>query len=205
MQTLSKETKNSDFDGKMIVFTAPSGAGKTTLVRHILSNYPDIDFSVSATTRERREKEKEGVHYYFTNLESFRSKIENEEFVEWEEVYANQFYGTLKSEINRLWKNEKHIIFDIDVVGALDIKKEYGAKCLTVFIKPPSFEVLQERLKNRNTESSESFAKRIKKVKEELTYENKFDIVLVNDLLEVAKKEAELIAESFLGIKHKED
>lgn len=184
----------------MFVFTAPSGAGKTTIVRHLLSHYDFMDFSVSATTREKRPHEMDGRDYYFISPEEFRKKVQQEEFIEWEEVYDDQFYGTLKSEVDRLWKEEKHIVFDIDVRGATSIKNLYGEKCLATFIKPPSLDILIKRLIDRNTESAESLRKRISRVKREMGYENNFDKILVNDLLQVAKKEAEFIVEEFLNL-----
>lgn len=185
---------------KMLVFTAPSGAGKTTIVRHLLSSFDSLDFSVSATNRKKRSKEVEGKDYYFLSTETFKEKIKNDEFVEWEEVYDDQFYGTLKSEIDRLWSIGKHIVFDIDVRGATNIKKLYGEQCLAVFIKPPSLEVLISRLKKRETETAASLEKRIARVKREMTYEQTFDKILLNDLLEVALTEAELIVEDFLSL-----
>lgn len=189
------------FDGKLLVITAPSGAGKTTLVKHLLTTYQDLDFSVSATTRNIRPNEVDGRDYYFMDAVAFKKKVRSRAFIEWEEVYDDQYYGTLRSEVDRLWRLRKHILFDIDVKGAVSIKKKYGDRCLTVFIKPPSLEILIERLKNRKTENEESLKKRIRKVKRELKYESKFDRVIVNDLLEVAYKEAEIIVETFLNIK----
>lgn len=194
------------FKGKMVIFTAPSGAGKTTIVRHLLDRYPrQIGFSTSATTREKRDYEIDGKDYYFLSEEDFRQKISDGEFVEWEEVYNGQLYGTLKSEVDRLWAEGKHIIFDIEVKGATNIKGMYGDECLAVFIKPPSFNILVKRLKNRKTESASSLNKRIARMKKELSYESSFDKVLVNDLLEVACKEGEIIIESFLGISEEEE
>ncbi|WP_235297753.1 guanylate kinase [Portibacter marinus] len=190
------------FKGKMLVFTAPSGAGKTTIVRHLLSEYEALDFSISATTRARRDYERHGRDYYFMSPEEFRYRAENDEFLEWEEVYEDQFYGTLKSEVDRLWSMGKHIVFDIDVRGATNIKRLYGDDCLAVFVKPPSVEVLIKRLRDRKTESDASFAKRVKRVKREMQYEHDFDKILVNDLLEVTLKEAEYLVEGFLNIKN---
>ena len=187
-----------NFEGRMMIFTAPSGAGKTTLVRHLLSTYDFLDFSVSAATRERRAHEIDGKDYYFLSRKEFESKIEDNQFIEWEEVYEGQYYGTLKSEVERIWSSGKHVVFDIDVKGATSIKSIYGDCCLTVFVRPPSLEVLIERLTGRNTESPSSLAKRIERVKREMTYENTFDVVLVNDLLDVAKKEAEYYTENFI-------
>lgn len=189
-----------EFEGKMFVFTAPSGAGKTTIVRHLLKNYDILDFSISATTRAKRDHEEDGKDYYFMSPEEFRRREENDEFIEWEEVYEDQFYGTLKSEVERLWANNKHIVFDIDVRGATNIKQLYKEKCLAVFVKPPSVEVLIKRLTNRKTESASSLKKRISRVKREMKYENNFDRILVNDLLEVTLKEAEFIIEGYLSI-----
>ncbi|MFK7806924.1 MAG: guanylate kinase [Saprospiraceae bacterium] len=185
---------------KLIVITAPSGAGKTTIVRHLLNKYNELDFSISATNRDMRKHERDGVDYYFLSTKEFKKRVQEEDFLEWEEVYDNQFYGTLKSEIDRIWAKGKHIIFDIEVKGATNIKKMYP-EAMVVFIRPPSLQVLIDRLKKRKTETEASLKKRIARVKEELTYENKFDRVLVNDVLEVTLKEAELMIESFTGIK----
>lgn len=186
------------FDGRMLIFTAPSGAGKTTLVRHLLSEYDFLDFSVSATTRAKRAHEIDGKDYYFLSVEEFERRRDVGEFIEWEEVYEGQYYGTLKSEVDRIWQNGKHVVFDIDVKGATSIKSIYKDQCLSVFVRPPSLEILIERLKGRKTESPKSLAKRIERVKREMTYENTFDFVLVNDLLDVAKKEAEYLTENFI-------
>jgi len=184
--------------GKMMIFTAPSGAGKTTIVRHLLKKYDDLAFSVSATTRAKRDHEEDGKDYYFLSAEEFKKNIKKEAFVEWEEVYKDQYYGTLKSEISRLWKDGKHIVFDIEVKGATNIKNMYGDQCLAIFVNPPSLEVLVERLKNRKTETEASLRRRIKRVKQEMTYQNSFDRILVNDLLEVTLKEAEVMTESYI-------
>ena len=184
---------------KLLIFTAPSGAGKTTVTRHLLKTFDSLAFSVSATTREARDYEEDGVHYYFLSKKEFKKKIKKKAFVEWEEVYEDQLYGTLKSEVERLWGEGKHILFDIDVEGAKSIKKVYGAQALAVFIMPPSKEVLVERLKNRDTEDKKSLKKRIKKATKELKYANKFDTILVNDKLDVALKEAEDLVKSFIN------
>ncbi|MBE2206122.1 MAG: guanylate kinase [Saprospiraceae bacterium] len=184
---------------KMLIFAAPSGSGKTTIVRHLLGVFSQLSFSVSAATRERRAHEVHGRDYYFISQEEFRQRIDNKEFAEWEEVYPGQFYGTLHSELERLWSEGKDIIFDIDVYGAVRLKKKYPEQALTVFVKPPSRDVLVERLKGRGTESEETFRKRIVKAEEELAFENKFDVVLVNDVLEAAFARAEEIARSFLS------
>ncbi len=184
---------------KLIVFTAPSGAGKTTIVRSLLNTFDNLAFSVSATTRAKRDGEVHGRDYYFIGVNEFKSLMQVNAFLEWEEVYENQFYGTLKSEVERLWKEEKCVIFDIDVKGALNIKKAYPAETLTVFVKPPSPEILFERLRNRKSESEESLQKRINRAAFELTFEKHFDIVLVNDVLEAALKNATDIAERWLN------
>ena len=194
------------FKGKMVIFTAPSGAGKTTIVRHLLNRYKNqLGFSTSATTRDKRDHEVDGRDYYFLSAEKFRQKISDGAFAEYEEVYRDQFYGTLKSEIERIWSLGKHIIFDIEVKGATNIKSMYGDECLAVFIKPPSFSILVERLKNRKSETQSSLSKRISRMKKELSYESSFDEVLVNDLLTVACKEAEIMIESFLNISEEEE
>ena len=190
---------------KLIVFTAPSGSGKTTVVRHLLNTFEQLAFSISATTRDIRPHEKDGKDYYFLSHKAFKQKIKEDAFIEWEEVYENQFYGTLKSEVDRISKLGKYIIFDVEVKGATSIKQFYGDEALVVFIRPPSLEVLIERLKNRKTETTKSLKKRIKRAKEELKYENNFDMILVNDILEVTLKEAELIVEDFLHIQEKEN
>jgi len=185
--------------GKLIIVTAPSGAGKTTIVRHLLKKYDCLDFSVSATNRKPRKKEKDGVDYYFLSTRALKRRIKEGDFIEWEEVYDNQYYGTLKSEVERLWALGKHIIFDIEVKGATNIKKKYP-EALAIFVKPPSPEILFERLRNRKTESKKSLEKRIKRAALELKYEKKFDIVLLNDKLDVALADAEKIIENFIEI-----
>ena len=182
----------------MFIFTAPSGAGKTTIVRHLLDKYDFLDFSISATTRQKRPHEQDKVDYYFMTVEEFRENVAKGAFIEWEEVYENQFYGTLKSEVDRIWSDHKHLVFDIDVKGAQNIKRFFGDKCMSVFVRPPSVEVLIDRLVNRNTETPESLQKRNKKVHREMEYEKTFDMVLVNDLLEVSLVEAEHIVETFI-------
>src|ERR1044072_3908135 len=149
--------------GKLVIFSAPSGAGKTTIVQHLLRVFPDLEFSISACSREIRRGETYGVDYYFLNVEEFKEKIANNEFAEWEEVYTDNFYGTLKSEIERIWRNEKHIIFDMDVIGGLNLKKQFGDRALAIFVMPPSIEHLESRLRTRETETPESIARRIGK------------------------------------------
>jgi len=190
--------KSNTGQGKMFIFTAPSGAGKTTIVRHLLKTYDFLDFSISATTREKRDHEVDGKDYYFLSPEEFRKRVAGGEFIEWEEVYENQYYGTLKSEVDRVWALGKHIVFDIEVKGATNIKNLYGDQCQAIFIKPPSLEILIQRLIDRQTESDASLKKRIARVKKEMTYQDTFDAVLVNDLLSVALKEAEFMIETFI-------
>jgi guanylate kinase len=184
----------------MLIFTAPSGAGKTTIVRHLLDTFPELSFSISATTRRRRPHELDGYDYHFITKDDFVKKIDTGGFVEWEEVYENLYYGTLHSEVDRLWDAGRHIIFDIEVKGATNIKKAYPEESLVVFVKPPNEEVLFSRLRERNTESADSLAKRIARAAEELTYENNFDYVLLNDDLDTALAEAEQVTRNFLNL-----
>lgn len=184
---------------KLIIFTAPSGAGKTTIVQHLLKNMPEMAFSISATTRARRENEVEGKDYYYIGVAEFKKLIAEEAFAEWQEVYPNQFYGTLKREMERIWAEGKHILFDIDVKGALNLKLAYPEQSLAVFVKPPSKEALFERLRQRKTENEESLRKRLAKAEEELTFENKFDHILVNDVLETALEEAQNVVRRFIS------
>ncbi len=192
--------EGSEFEGKLIILTAPSGGGKTTIKRHLLKTYAALGFSVSVTTRDMREHEVEGADYYFKSVEEFKALRAEQAFIEWEEVYDGQYYGTLKTEVERLWSEGQHIVFDIDVHGARDLKEKYGDRCLAIFIRPPSLQVIIERLKNRQTESEQSLKKRIKRIKREMMYENEFDTIIVNDLLDVTLKEAELKVETFLDI-----
>ena len=185
-------------DKRVIIFTAPSGAGKTTLVRHLLQKNANLRFSVSATTRTKRTKEIEGRDYHFLDNNTFQTKIDNNEFIEWEEVYEGCRYGTLKSEVDRIWESGKQVIFDVDVKGATNIKKYYGDKALAVFVKPPSLNTLIERLTNRKTETPETLQKRIARATMELKYENTFDYVVLNDDLDTAKKEAVKVVNDFL-------
>lgn len=188
--------------GKMIIFTAPSGAGKSTIVHHLLDVFPQLSFSISATTRLRRPHEEDGKDYYFVSKDQFRAWVADGAFVEWEEVYEDQFYGTLHREIERIWQSGLHIVFDIDVKGATAIKKAYPDQSLAVFVKPPSYEILVERLIRRRTENEQSLKKRLDRIKKELQYESKFDVVLLNDQLDIALKEAEKIVADFLNVKN---
>ena len=184
--------------GKALIFSAPSGSGKTTIVQHLLSQNPDLDFSISAATRDRRgRKEENGKDYYFLTPEEFKVKIDNDEFVEWEEVYAGNFYGTLKSEIERVWAAGKNVIFDVDVKGGIALKKYFGEKALAIFVKVPSIEVLKQRLNDRGTESEESLSRRLFKAKFEMSFQDKFDVVLVNEDLEHSLAEAQRLYNSF--------
>ncbi len=185
--------------GKLIIFSAPSGAGKSTLVQHLLKCNFDLEFSISATSRAPRGVEKNGVEYYFLSPEEFRQKIDNKEFIEHEEVYSNLYYGTLRSEIDRISDNGKNIIFDIDVAGGVNIKKYFGDRALSIFVAPPSIEILQERLKGRGTDTEEMIKKRIGKADFEMSFAPKFDRVIVNDDLEKAKTEVEQVVGEFLN------
>ncbi|MFK7756302.1 MAG: guanylate kinase [Flavobacteriales bacterium] len=185
--------------GKAVIFSAPSGAGKTTIVQHLLQRELGLEFSISATTRAPRKVERPGKDYHYLSIKEFLKRIENEEFCEWEEVYTDNYYGTLKSEIERIWKNGSHVIFDVDVVGGINLKKYFGDKALAIFVKPPSIRSLQERLEKRKTETPESIARRIGKAEEELKKENEFDFVLVNDTLEEAFLRAEQVVTEFLS------
>ncbi len=187
-------------EGKLILFCGPSGSGKTTITKYLLDNFPQIRFSVSATTRKKRNAEEDGKDYHFLTVEEFKKKIEAGQFVEWEEVYKDLYYGTLKSEVERIWNENKAVAFDVDVEGGLNIKKIYGDDLLAVFIKPLNVDVLIKRLTERNTESAESLATRIAKAEHELTYEDKFDHIILNDTLEHALEQATKLVKEFLGI-----
>lgn len=184
--------------GKLIIFSAPSGAGKTTIVRHLLTKFPQLSFSISATTRELRGTEKHQNDYYFITKEEFLHKVAHQEFVEFEEVYNGTFYGTLRSEIERIWNEGKHVIFDIDVEGGLRLKRKYEEDALAIFVQPPSLEVLKERLTGRGTDSDEKLQERFAKAEKELQYADKFDVVLKNFDLEIACAEAEKLVGDFL-------
>lgn len=186
-------------NGKLIIFSAPSGAGKTTIVHSLLKRIPELSFSISATTRPQRGDEIHAKDYYFISKEDFLHKIAHKEFVEFEEVYTGTFYGTLRSEIERIWANGKHVIFDIDVEGGLHLKKKYGDDALAIFVQPPSLEVLIERLTRRGTDLPEKLAERIKKADKELKYSTLFDVVLKNYNLETACMEAEELVKNFLA------
>jgi guanylate kinase len=184
--------------GKAIIFSAPSGSGKTTLVRHLLDNNPDLGFSISASTRDKRgRKEEHGKDYYFLTPDEFKKKIDNDEFIEWEEVYEGNYYGTLKTEIQRIWDEGKNVIFDVDVKGGLALKKYFGDKALSIFVKVPSIEILEQRLRGRGTESHASLSQRLFKAKFEMTFADKFDVVLVNEDLDKSLAEAQQLYDAF--------
>jgi guanylate kinase len=184
--------------GKLIIFAAPSGSGKTSIVKFLLAQQLPLKFSISATTRLIRPNEKEGIDYFYLTKEQFQKKISNEEFLEWEEVYSGAYYGTLKSEVDKLLANGENVILDIDVLGALNIKRIYGIQALALFIKPPSVATLVERLKNRGTETEESLKRRIDKATYELSFEPEFDITIINSNLEEAQSEAKQIVLNFV-------
>ena len=187
--------------GKALIFSAPSGSGKTTIVRHLLDTFPQLSFSISACTRDRRGRnEDNGKDYYFMTPEEFKNKIDNNEFVEWEEVYPGNFYGTLKSEVERIWADGKHVIFDVDVKGGLSLKKYFGNKALAVFVKAPNLEVLNERLSDRGTETEDSLSQRMFKAKFEMSFEEKFDVTLVNKELKKSLIEAEKMCSKFINL-----
>jgi len=185
-------------EGKVIIISAPSGAGKSTIIRHLLDCGVNLEFSVSATTRPPRGQEKNGKEYYFLSVEEFKEKINRGEFVEWEEVYENQFYGTLESEIQRIWAHGKHILFDVDVKGGMSLKKIFGDRALSVFIMPPSLKELEVRLVRRGTDSMEKIRMRLEKAETEMKFANRFDCIIVNDDLEKAKGEAYTVVRNFL-------
>jgi guanylate kinase len=189
--------------GKLIVFSAPSGSGKTTIVKHLLKHEQlNLEFSISCTTRKPRGEEIDGKDYYFINWETFKKHIKNEDFVEWEEVYTDNFYGTLKIELERIWAKGKHVIFDIDVAGGLRIKKKFPEQTLAVFVKPPSVDELKKRLKQRSTESEEKINMRIAKAHVELATAPQFDTIIKNYDLETAKKDAEDLVKDFISTKN---
>lgn len=185
-------------NGKCIIFSAPSGAGKTTIVQYLLGKIPELEFSISACSREPRGEEKHGVHYYFLGIEQFKKKIEEGAFIEWEEVYKDNFYGTLRSELERIWEQNKVVIFDVDVIGGLNLKRIIGEQALAIFVQPPSFQILEERLRSRSTETEDKINMRLAKAHIELQKAPDFDIILMNNQLETACKEAEELVRSFI-------
>ncbi|MDD4848001.1 MAG: guanylate kinase [Bacteroidales bacterium] len=189
--------KTSDYK-KVVIFSAPSGSGKTTIVHRILEDFPMLEFSVSACSRKPRANEVHGKDYYFLPIEEFREKIKNQEFLEWEEVYPDHLYGTLKSEIDRIWTSDHAVIFDVDVVGGTNLKRFFDHQALSIFVMPPSLKVLEERLLKRGTESPESLKKRIEKAEQEMAFAPKFDLQIVNDELAVAVEETKNAINKFL-------
>lgn len=185
-------------NGKLFVFSAPSGSGKTTLVKHLLTQNLPLGFSISATSRSPRGQEIEGVDYYFLSQEAFQKKIEEDAFVEYEEVYNGAFYGTLRSEVERLWSEGKNVLFDIDVVGGLNIKEQFPEETLAIFVQPPSLEELENRLRKRGTETEDKIQQRLDKSAKELIYSQDFDVILVNDNLNTAKQEVVRLVKQFL-------
>jgi guanylate kinase len=183
---------------KLVILSAPSGAGKSTIISQLIKKDFNLEFSISACTRKPRGEEKHGVEYYFFNINDFKQKIENNEFIEWEEVYKNNFYGTLKTEIGRIFAKGNNVIFDIDIAGGLNIKKQYGNNAISIFIMPPSIEELENRLKTRGTDSLDDIKNRVEKAKFEISFSNKFDIVVVNENVETAVNEISNILTNFL-------
>ncbi|MDP4209069.1 MAG: guanylate kinase [Bacteroidota bacterium] len=185
-------------NGKLIIFSAPSGAGKTTIVKHLLQSGLPLEFSISACSRKPRTGEINGRDYYFLSEEEFRQKIQNNEFIEWEEVYAGNYYGTLRSEIERIWAKGKHVLFDIDVKGGVNLKKLFPDKTLSIFVEPPSVEELERRLIGRSTDDAETIRKRVDKAVYELGFADQFDVVIVNDILTEAQEKAIKIVSDFI-------
>lgn len=184
--------------GKAIIFCAPSGSGKTTIVKHLLKNNPDLGFSISASTRDKRGRtEQDGKDYHFLTPDEFKEKIINHEFIEWEEVYEGNYYGTLKSEIDRVWNEGKNVIFDVDVKGGLKLKEYFGKHALAIFVKVPTMEILEQRLRDRGTESPDSLSRRLFKAKFEMSLQNEFDVVLVNEELNKSLAEAQRLYDEF--------
>jgi len=184
--------------GKAIIFSAPSGSGKTTIVQHLLKNNSDLGFSISAATRDKRGRtEENGKDYHFLTPDEFKHKIDNDEFVEWEEVYAGNFYGTMKSEVERIWNEGKNVIFDVDVKGGINLKKYFGDKAIAIFVKVPTMETLKQRLNDRGTESEESLSRRLFKANFEMSFQDKFDVILVNQDLKKSLAEAQWLYDGF--------
>lgn len=184
--------------GKAIIFCAPSGSGKTTIVKHLLDKYSNLGFSISACTRDKRGRNEEnGKDYYFLDIHDFKERIDNEEFIEWQEVYPGAYYGTLKTEIERLWDAGKNVIFDVDVQGGMNLKKYFGDAALAIYVKVPSMEELERRLRARGTDSEDSISRRIYKMKFEMEFQNRFDVILLNDDIDHSWQKAEELYEKF--------
>ncbi len=184
--------------GKLVIFSAPSGAGKTTIVKYLLSRIASLRFSVSATTRAKRDNERDGVDYYFLSKEEFLHRVAKKQFIEFEEVYTGTFYGTLRSEIEQIWSSGNDVIFDMDVIGGLHLKRKYEREALAVFVKPPSLQILVERLAGRATETEQKLKERVAKAEQELGFEARFDVILLNDNLTEACESAYKIVTRFL-------
>lgn len=189
-------------NGKTVIFSAPSGSGKTTIVRHLLKTFPDkLAFSISATSRPKRGVEENGKDYHYLSIEEFKKKVDAGDFLEWEEVYAGVYYGTLKSEVEKIWAEGKTVIFDIDVEGGLNLKNQFKERALAVFVMPPSIKILEERLRSRSTDNPESIARRVAKAEKELKTAELFDTFILNEHLETALLKAEKVVGEFLGVK----
>lgn len=186
-------------EGKLFIFSAPSGSGKSTIVQHLITCDLDLEFSISATSRDPRDGEQDGREYHFISPELFREKINLNAFIEWEEVYTGQYYGTLLSEVDRIWSNGKNALFDIDVIGGLNLKKRFGSNACSIFVKPPSLEVLEHRLRSRGSDNEQALQKRLGKAEYEMQFAPQFDYILVNDLLDNAFIEAESLVSNFLA------
>ena len=191
--------QKNEIDGKVIIFSAPSGAGKTTIVRSLLDLMPDLSFSISACSREPRPNESNGKDYFFIGVDGFREQIKKDHFLEWEEVYTDHYYGTLNSELTRIWSESKTVVFDVDVEGGITIKKKLKESALSIFVMPPSIEELEKRLRSRKTETEEKIRQRISKAALEMSQSNAFDIVIENDNLEKAIDEARVLVEKFIN------
>lgn len=189
----------SEHNGKLVIFSAPSGAGKSTLVNYLLPQFPQLSFSISATSRAPRGQEEHGKDYYFLSSEEFKVRVAQDELLEWEEVYSGTYYGTLRTEVERIWSEGKVVVFDIDVVGALNLKKQFGDRALALFVQAPSVEILEQRLRGRGTDSEEKIQQRVAKATIEMARAPEFDEVVVNDNLNTAKAEALAILKDFLG------
>jgi len=189
----------SENNGKLVIFSAPSGAGKSTLVNYLLPQFPQLSFSISATSRAPRGQEEHGKDYYFLSSEEFKVRVAQNELLEWEEVYSGTYYGTLRTEVERIWSEGKVVVFDIDVVGALNLKKQFGDRALALFVQAPSVEILEQRLRGRGTDSEEKIQQRVAKATIEMARAPEFDKVVVNDDLDTAKAEALAILKDFLG------